>query len=135
MTVQDICARHGRYVGGECPACKLERARRPKRRTLAEKVRATGRWRRVERAAKNRDGGRCTWGTEPGDRGARHYPGGRCPVSDRLQGHHRVPIEDGGAPYDLGNVRTLCTQHHGRAESEYRQRKEEEDEHGEEADD
>lgn len=120
MTVQRICATHGRYVGRSCPTCRDDRARRPKPRTLAERVRSTKRWKSTEREAKRRDDGRCTYGLEPGDRGTRHYPDGRCPVVDGLQGHHRTPVEDGGAPYDLENVRTLCATHHARVESEYR---------------
>lgn len=127
MTVQKICAEHGRYVGRECPSCRAGRARRAKRKTRAEAVRATARWKRAQAAAIARDGGRCTYGLEDGDRGVAHYPGGRCPVEEGLQGHHRIPIEDGGAPYDLRNVRTVCATHHARLEAELREEK-----HGEE---
>lgn len=122
MTVQKICARHGRYVGRRCPACKGEEARRPQRSTIATKVRNSKRWKVVQAQALDRDGRRCTYGLEPGDRGTRHYPGGRCPVVVGLQGHHRVPIEDGGAPFDLDNVRTACATHHARLDADYRLR-------------
>lgn len=133
MTVQRICARHGRFLGSTCPECRRERAGRPKRNTLAVQVRSSRRWKRVERAARERDGGRCTYGLQIGERGAGHYPDGRCPVTEGLSGHHVVPIEDGGAPYDLDNVRTLCAPHHARKEAEIRREKEEQ--HGEEASD
>lgn len=120
MTVQRICAQHGRYVGRSCPKCRADRAARPKKKTGAVAVRSSQRWKRVVEQAKRRDGHRCTYGLEPGDRGARHYLGGRCPVTDGLDGHHRTPIEDGGAPYDLANVRTVCRTHHARLEAEQR---------------
>jgi 5-methylcytosine-specific restriction endonuclease McrA len=126
VTVQRICAQHGRYVGRDCPKCRSVRAARPKPRTRAVAVRSSARWKNVAAAAAKRDGHRCTYGLEDGDRGARTYPGGRCPVQDGLTGHHRTPIEDGGAPYDLANVRTLCATHHARLEAEARTHRREE---------
>lgn len=123
MTLQNLCARHGRYVGRKgCPVCKRERARRPKRATAAEKIRSSARWKTAERETIDRDGGQCTYGLELGDG---RVMGGRCPVITGLQAHHRVPIEAGGAPFALSNLRTLCATHHARAESALRQQQEE----------
>lgn len=126
MPVQRLCARHGRYVGKACPTCRRDRATRPKRATSADRVRSTPRWKKVAAAAAARDGHRCTYGLEPGDRGVAHYPEGRCPVREGLDGHHRIPIEDGGAPYSLANVRTVCRTHHARLEQEARAARREE---------
>lgn len=121
MTVQRICARHGRHVDPDgCPKCRADRRQRPVKKTRAVVVRSSARWKKVVEQAKRRDGNRCTYGLERGDRGTRHYPDGRCPVTEGLDGHHRLPIEDGGAPYDLENVRTVCRTHHARLESDTR---------------
>ena len=50
------------------------------------------RWERVRRAAFERDGWRCT----------------RCKRPGRLEAHHVKELRDGGAAYDLANVKTLC---------------------------
>lgn len=126
MTVQRLCARHGRYVGQACPTCRRDRATRPKKPSIAERARSSPRWKKVAAAAAERDGHRCTYGLEPGDRGASHYPQGRCPVKAGLDGHHRIPIEAGGAAFDLENVRTLCRTHHARLEQEARAARREE---------
>lgn len=89
-------------------------------------MRSSRRWQKVREAAKRRDGNRCTYGLERGDRGTAAYPGGRCPVTEGLDGHHRLPVEDGGAPYDLDNVRTVCATHHARLEAEQRATRREE---------
>lgn len=117
MTVQRICSRHGRYVGRSCPKCRTDRDARTKPITRADQLRSSRRWKRVQRAAIARDGYRCTYGLELGDRGAAHYPQGRCPVEDGLSGHHRVPIEAGGEPFELDNVRTVCATHHAALEA------------------
>lgn len=50
------------------------------------------RWARARRAALERDGWRCTACGRPG----------------RLEVHHAEALEDGGEPYALSNLRTLC---------------------------
>lgn len=36
----------------------------------------------------------------------------RCGRPSRLECHHKTPLEDGGAPYDLRNLQALCRQCH-----------------------
>ena len=40
------------------------------------------------------------------------YRCARCGKVGRLECHHRVRLEDGGAPYDLSNLETLCRSCH-----------------------
>ena len=49
-------------------------------------------WAAVRRAAFERDGFRCTSCGRPG----------------RLEAHHEPPLREGGDPYDLAGIRTLC---------------------------
>lgn len=117
MTVARICSHcQHPYIGKRC-GCRPARS---KPRTEANRIRNTMAWRRVRARAIARDGNRCTWGLEDGDDGTLHYPDQRCPVTARLDGHHRVPIEAGGAPFALSNIRTMCSTHHNRAEASLR---------------
>ena len=50
------------------------------------------RWARVRRATFERDGWRCT----------------RCKRRGRLEAHHEPPLREGGDPYDLAGILTLC---------------------------
>ena len=50
------------------------------------------RWRRVRRQVLNRDRWRCT----------------ACGKAGRLEVHHCIPLRNGGAKYDLGNLVTVC---------------------------
>ena len=52
----------------------------------------TPEWRAARRLALDRDGWRCT----------------ACGRAGRLEVDHRVPVVDGGAPFDLSNLQTLC---------------------------
>lgn len=54
------------------------------------------RWARVRRQVFDRDNWRCMSCGRPG----------------RLEAHHVKPLEKGGAPYDLANLKTLCRQCH-----------------------
>ena len=54
------------------------------------------RWGLVRRAVFERDGYRCVV----------------CGRAGRLEGHHLVALEDGGDPYSLDNVETLCRDCH-----------------------
>ena len=69
------------------------------RRKRARRARSSARWQNLRKLAKQRDGRRCTsYGS-----------------TDRLEVHHVVPIEDGGAEFDLDNLITLCSScHHDR---------------------
>ena len=53
------------------------------------------RWEPVRRAALDRDGWRC-----------------RCGSPVDLEVHHVVPLDKGGDPFDLGNLRTMCRDCH-----------------------
>ena len=50
------------------------------------------RWGSVRRRTLHRDGWRCQ----------------QCGAAGRLEVHHLVPLAEGGAPYDLDNLQTLC---------------------------
>lgn len=52
----------------------------------------TPRWRRLRQVALERDGWRCTL----------------CGRAGRLEVHHVQPTSEGGAVWDLANLRTLC---------------------------
>ena len=36
----------------------------------------------------------------------------KCGRAGKLEGHHKVALDDGGSPYDPDNVETLCREHH-----------------------
>lgn len=64
----------------------------------------SSRWRdEVRPAALERDGHRCT---------VSRLLGGPCTEGRPLHVHHIVPVDEGGAPYDLDNVGTVCARHH-----------------------
>ena len=54
------------------------------------------RWARVRLTALDRDGWACV----------------KCGKAGRLEADHRVPLEDGGAVYDLANIQSLCRGSH-----------------------
>lgn len=115
--MRGVCAIHGSFIGRRCPD---PAHRRQKPRSRIDEIRSTALWQKIRRLAAQRDGHRCTYGLEPGDRGTQAYDDGRCPVTAGLDGHHRVAIEDGGEAYDLDNVRTVCGTHHVQLEAERR---------------
>ena len=57
------------------------------------------RWQHARRAALERDGYRCT-NAECGGR------------AGKMEVHHVAPLYEGGLPYDLGNLRSLCRNCH-----------------------
>lgn len=67
---------------------------------MATDVYGTARWRKTARLARKRDGG-CVIGRLTG-----------TPCDDTLDGHHIIPLDENGAPYDVANVITLCHSHH-----------------------
>lgn len=64
------------------------------------------RWRVVRLRALDRDRHRCS---VPRVLGAAFGP-----CSGRLEVHHLIPVEEGGAPYELENTLTVCKRHHSR---------------------
>jgi len=59
-------------------------------------------WRALREIAIARDAGRCT---------VSRLLGGRC-SSGSPHVHHIEALEDGGAPFDLDNLATVCASHH-----------------------
>jgi len=56
------------------------------------------RWKAVRHQAKARDGWKCV----------------QCGARGRIEVDHVKPIREGGAPFDLGNLQSLCPQCHSR---------------------
>lgn len=129
--VANVCAIHGLYNGRHgCPACKASRATSAKTRprTRSQRIRSGKRWQTVRARVLNRDGHRCTFGLYDDEDDARGVPAGGCRARLQLDVHHRVPIEDGGDPFDEANLRTLCDDHHAVAEAAYRKERDAEEE-------
>jgi hypothetical protein len=90
---------------GRCADCyrSYERAKNARRRQqLPTRIRDTQQWKDARAAARARDGG-CVY---------RHQ--GDC--EGRIEVHHRVSLERGGAAFDLRNLVALCRRHHSEAE-------------------
>lgn len=66
-----------------------------------ESIYDTLRWRATRARALRRDANSCT---------VSRLLGGDC--SGVLHAHHIVPVAEGGAPFDLDNVGTVCASHH-----------------------
>jgi 5-methylcytosine-specific restriction endonuclease McrA len=107
-----------------CPSCEQphegdhdcpNRTARRKVLNAADRIRSSARWKRARARRLRTDGARCTYGTFAGE--SFWMADGRCPVVVKLDVHHRTPIEQGGAPFDQENLRTLCHQHHRRIEN------------------
>lgn len=58
----------------------------------------TAQWKVARKAAKDRDGWKCV----------------TCGSRRRLEVDHKVGLRDGGAPYDLANLQTLCGSCHAK---------------------
>ena len=41
-----------------------------------------------------------------------HFRCVRCSKAGKLEGHHKVGLDNGGSPYDPANVETLCRDCH-----------------------
>lgn len=65
-------------------------------RYFAALCRPYSRWRRVRRIVLDRDGWRCR----------------KCGKAGRLEVDHIVPLEAGGEPFELDNLRALCRDCH-----------------------
>lgn len=130
--VAKICALHGLYQGKQCPACKAARqtadaTRRRDRATAADRIRSGKRWKRAAAWVLERDGHRCTYGNYPED-DTRGLTSAGCLARHGLDVHHRIPIENGGDPFDETNLRTLCDDHHAVVEAAYRKERDAEEE-------
>jgi 5-methylcytosine-specific restriction endonuclease McrA len=103
-----LCPRCGvqmPYPGrGPCEDCRRthERERSRARRAESKAVRARNSraWQLVREAARQRDHNRCV----------------RCGSTERLEVHHRIPIEQGGSALTLDNLATLCVPCHRKEE-------------------
>jgi 5-methylcytosine-specific restriction endonuclease McrA len=95
---------------GRCADCartyERDRSRRRRLEQPQTRIRDRAQWKDARTAARARDGG-CVYRN-----------GGGC--DGALAVHHRIPIEQGGAPYDLRNLETACRAHHERAEARIR---------------
>ena len=76
------------------------------------------RWARVRREALDRDDWRCQELIAPGAISTSTQIGVNwgftpiCGKAGRLEVHHIKPLEHGGKPFELSNLRTLCREHH-----------------------
>jgi 5-methylcytosine-specific restriction endonuclease McrA len=87
--------------GSRCPACSRVYERERSRTRRQRRVRSGGRWQQARAAARKRDGERCR----------------RCGTADNLEVHHVVGLAEGGQPYALANLVTLCTECHRAVET------------------
>jgi 5-methylcytosine-specific restriction enzyme A len=108
VTIVRLCPRSGvkKPTAGPCDDCRRkgerERSRRRRATSPTVNVRNSRLWQRAREAAKQRDGHRC----------------GGCGLSSRLSVHHITPIEQGGEPFPISNLVTLCRRCHEDAERE-----------------
>jgi 5-methylcytosine-specific restriction endonuclease McrA len=94
------CNRHyeiGTGVRGRCGDCGRAYDRELSRQKRARRARSSAAWQKARALAKQRDGGRCV----------------SCGATAKLEVHHRVSLENGGAEFDLKNLVTLCVGCHG----------------------
>lgn len=68
----------------------------------------TREWSVARRSAIARDNHRCQ----------ARVSGRQCEVTDSLTVHHIKPLREGGAPYELSNLVTLCYPHHKQIENQ-----------------
>ena len=99
-----LCLHCGRHydsrtaVRNRCGDCgRAAYDRELSRQKRARRARNSARWQKARALAKQRDGNRCV----------------SCGATGNLQVHHIVRPEDGGAEFDLANLRTLCVRCHG----------------------
>jgi 5-methylcytosine-specific restriction endonuclease McrA len=81
---------------GRCARCKREQERARYQTEPIRGLRGDRRWKRARAAARRRDGNRCQ----------------SCGAGARLEIHHILPLEQGGDPYALSNLVTLCASCH-----------------------
>jgi 5-methylcytosine-specific restriction endonuclease McrA len=119
------CRKPFKGRGSRCDECtKRGERERSRLRDILEPdraVRSSRQWQETRERVKARDGNRCTYGTYPGD-----DVRPRCRAHAKLTVHHIVRPEDGGAPFDEDNCRTLCYTHHNQLEAIARAKRREE---------
>ena len=59
---------------------------------LGKSIYATTRWRAVRRAVLDRDGWKCR----------------KCGGRGRMEVHHRKPLAEGGDPFDMAGLESIC---------------------------
>lgn len=91
-------------------ANEMEAERTDRRRTYEpwRVIYPSKKWRIARDQAKARDGYQCR----------AIMLGKRCTETEKLQVHHIQSLRNGGEPYDLDNLVTLCPKHHKRAENQ-----------------
>jgi 5-methylcytosine-specific restriction endonuclease McrA len=82
--------------GGLCSDCTKVYEREKARRSPSRLVRNSARFKKLRALVKARDAYRCR----------------NCGSTQQLDVHHIVPISKGGKPYDLANLKTLCSDCH-----------------------
>jgi 5-methylcytosine-specific restriction endonuclease McrA len=114
------CRRLHREAGGLCVICQsLQAAADTERRRALEPWRDAcykdPRWAVARRGCFTRDGYQCR---------AKLADGSRCPEIGGLQAHHTVPLHElwgqGGDPFAVALLLTLCPDHHGKADAALR---------------
>lgn len=98
-----ICPGCGRTIPGDrqgrCPICQRA-ADRTRHTPTQRRVYKSALWRKMSALARRRDGNRCV----------------RCGSRSKLSVHHLTSIRDGGDPFALDNLVTLCSRCHAAAE-------------------
>lgn len=69
---------------------------------------ATFKWKRARDRTVRRDGNRCQ----------ARINGVQCEITGGLNVHHIIPLKDGGEPFELSNLVTLCRSHHEQIEKQ-----------------
>jgi 5-methylcytosine-specific restriction endonuclease McrA len=86
----------GYHRAGKCQTCSRTYERERARVKPSRLVRNSARFKKLRERIKARDHHRCQ----------------RCGSSHRLDVHHRIPLHQGGDPYDPANLETLCSDCH-----------------------
>lgn len=87
------------YRRGRCQEHYSEKSKQD-HATETRRIRRTAQWKYIRRLVLQRDGYICQEeGTEP------HW-------GDQVD--HILPVDEGGAPFDMKNLQTLCQIHHSR---------------------
>jgi 5-methylcytosine-specific restriction enzyme A len=85
---------------GRCQTCTRTYERERARVKPSRLVRNSTRFKKLREQIKARDHHRCQ----------------RCGNAYGLDVHHRTPLHQGGAPYDLANLETLCSGCHNKTQ-------------------
>jgi hypothetical protein len=83
----------GYHASGKCQACTRTYEREKARRSPSRLIRNSARFKKLRARIKARD----------------HHQCQQCGSSHRLDVHHRVPLNQGGEPFDPANLITLCS--------------------------